>query len=113
MAYQDLKEKVASTKTEPQVREEIYRAYLSRWYPGKQAHNSFAIMSPQDGHEVARCDRRQDRDAILAMARSHDALAEALAGLVAGLSEEDQDGLTEFAPQMQTARAALKLAGRF
>lgn len=34
-------------------------------------------------------------------------LRAALTGLVDGLAEEDQDGLTEFAPQMTAARKAL------
>lgn len=35
-------------------------------------------------------------------------LSAALSDLISGLSENDQDGLTEFAPQMQAARAALR-----
>lgn len=35
------------------------------------------------------------------------ALESALKNLIGALSDEDQDGLTEFAPQMQAARAAL------
>lgn len=96
--------------TETEGRSHVAKIDRAGWFPGTHAHNAYGILARRDGREVSRSDRRDDRDAILAMARSHDALRSALAGLVAGLSEEDQDGLTEFAPQMQDARAALKLA---
>lgn len=37
-----------------------------------------------------------------------DLLAQALRNLVDGISDNDQDGLTDFAPQMQAARHALE-----
>lgn len=98
--------------TETQARDEIYRADMRRWYPGHLTKGKCAIVSPRDGHDVAICDRRQDRDEILRMARSHESLIQALSKLVKSLADNDQDGLTEFADEMQEARASLKLAGR-
>jgi hypothetical protein len=108
MAYQDLKATVESTKSETQVRDEIYRADAIRWYPGTHALNAFSIMSPRDGHEVARCDRRKDRDHLLMLARSHDALAEALTRMLGDQEKGAESQLWD----REFARAALKLAGR-
>ena len=97
-------------RTESEAKADIAKADRKSWYPGTHASGQSGIISAKDGHEVCRCDRRADRDQIVAMARSHDALREGLSALVDSLSENDQDGLTDLAEPMVAARAALKLA---
>lgn len=109
-------------RTETEMRGDLIRADIARWYPGTHAHNAFSIMSPKDGHEVARCDRRQDRDEILKMTRSHDALVGALAGLLKAILVGQPKGASddwlydtlgsEVGSAVPVARAALKLVGR-
>lgn len=100
--------------TEAQARRQLYREDVAHWYPGKHAHNAFSVMSPRDGHEVARCDRRHDRDAVLAMARSHDALVDALEMIRDADDDCRKDSISPrlSSPARCLVDAAIKLAGR-
>ena len=62
-------EAAKSGVTEEQKRRHLGRAERLGWFPAWHGTGSFGILSPQ-GHEVARCGKESDRDAILATIRS-------------------------------------------
>lgn len=63
--------------TPEQAREDIGRRDRASWYSATHASGGFGIIA-NDGREVARCGKEADRDTILLMARSHDAMKAAL-----------------------------------
>ena len=60
-----------------QAREELHRKDMAGWFGARHASDDFGILS-RNGREVCRCDYEPDRDAILRIARAHDALVKAL-----------------------------------
>lgn len=85
-----------------------------REFAGKlEAHSAVgAVLCTVAAHEIERLD-----DEVLALQTAlnycvdkgtHGMVCDALRELVEALSANDEDGLTEFAPQMAAARAALQ-----
>ena len=97
--------------TEAQGRSVVARSDRQSWYPGTQAHHAFAILSRRDSREVCRAGRRDDRDQILALARAHDAMREALEMVRDANGDAMADGYVVIPPSAAaTIDAALKLA---
>ena len=105
MTFSDIKDR---GMTEAQGRSVVARSDRQSWYPGTQAHHAFAILSRRDSREVCRAGRRDDRDQILALARAHDAMREALEDLLP--KSWMKDDTMDHMPGVKKAREALALA---
>jgi hypothetical protein len=68
-------------RTPEQAREEIARADRQGWYPARHGGGDFGVLA-RDGREVVRAHKEADRDSILMMARSHDAMKAALEAIL-------------------------------
>jgi len=98
-----------------QARAEIQRKDMAGWHSGPSP--AFYMVFNRAGREVCRCDYESDRDAILRIARAHDALVKALEECAADYVSPPctvQQGFEyardEFLRRMAVARAALALA---
>ncbi len=67
-----------SERTELQMRDELAKKDRAGWFGAGHADGANGIISRLDGREVSRSYRITDRDLILTMARSYDAMREAL-----------------------------------
>lgn len=105
--------------TPEQAKADIDRRDRASWFPARHASGAAGIIAGRDGREVGRFDREQDRDVIVAMAKSHDAMRAALeaaqefvAGEIErrGPTDADYDMIEQAQPLAKHIETALGLA---
>lgn len=73
------------TLTDAEAREKLAAADRNGWFPATHASQGFGILA-RDGREVCRCQSEKDRDEILRLAHSYDAMKAALGACRAAIA---------------------------